>query len=174
MLIGDFKLAEHNHFVAMEYYGFILNRTYLLLLVSDCLVGIVANGIVAAEGGRGLVKWLSSRLAIRGDLADPKAYINAAFLGQMASIDLQEGDLSESHRANFRLPLNQVHAISFDPSPKWGMGYYPHDGKIRVVTRTLTREFIVLGNQSGRTVRDWLWTATTAANERGISTGKPS
>lgn len=52
MKFKDFVLKEGNHFVAMEYYNLILNRTYLCLLTEDYLIGLKVNGIVGVEGGK--------------------------------------------------------------------------------------------------------------------------
>lgn len=39
----------------------------------------------------------------------------------------------------------------------WGMGYYPHDGKVYIKTKDFRkREFIILGAQSGQSVKDSL------------------
>lgn len=49
MKFEDFELKDNNHFVAMQYYGLILNRTFLVLLTNDLLIGIKVNGLVSVE-----------------------------------------------------------------------------------------------------------------------------
>ena len=40
---------------------------------------------------------------------------------------------------------------------KWGMGYYPHDGKVYVKTKNgKKKEFIILGSQSGKEIENWI------------------
>jgi hypothetical protein len=49
MKIGDFEFTDKNHFVAMEYYWLILNRTFLILLMEDQLIGIKVHGPIGVE-----------------------------------------------------------------------------------------------------------------------------
>jgi hypothetical protein len=51
MKYKDFQLNDHNHFVAMQYYGIILNRTFLVILTNDLIIGIKVNGLISIEGG---------------------------------------------------------------------------------------------------------------------------
>jgi hypothetical protein len=44
MTLQEFGLREENHFVAMEYYRLIMNRTFLVLLTPEYLVGLKVNG----------------------------------------------------------------------------------------------------------------------------------
>ncbi len=39
------------------------------------------------------------------------------------------------------------------------MGYYPHDGRVTIETfENKKREFIILGNQSGQDIANWILT----------------
>ena len=56
-------------------------------------------------------------------------------------------------KSNFTIPYRDIASVSFDESKKWGMGPYPHDGKVFVTTKDGSkREFIILANQSGQSI----------------------
>lgn len=125
---------SHWWFVAMEYYALILNRTFLLTISGDRLHGKVCHGITSIDSGP-----VQSLMAVHGDLNDPKAYVKN---------DL----LTKPNHADFSLPLASIISVEYTQKKKWGMGYYPHDGRVFVETATGKREFIVLGNQSGQQI----------------------
>ena len=144
-------MSEHWSFVAMEYYALVLNRTYLVCVGDGEITGSVCRGLTSVEGGGDrLSRALAAKLAVHGDLADPASYINGA-------------TLSKDHRANFAIAFSEVNSVTYDPRKKWGMGYYPHDGRVHVTTRDWRREFIILGAQSGRDIAARLNAAIGAA-----------
>jgi hypothetical protein len=135
----------------MEYYALILNRTYLVRVGDGQIAGSVCRGLTAVEGGGDrLTREITARLAVQGELNDPASYVDAA-------------TLSKSHRANFAITLSDVQSVAYDPRKKWGMGYYPHDGRVTVATTRVRREFIILGGQSGREIARRLNSAVAAA-----------
>ncbi len=140
----------------MEYYALILNRTYLVLVDGTCINGIVCRGLTSIESGIGITRALTERLAVHGDLSDPSSYV----VGH---------ELVSHNSANFTIPLSEVTSIAYNPGKKWGMGYYPHDGRVFIQTRLRQRELIVLGDQSGRGIADLL----TASVERARRSTKP-
>lgn len=140
-------------FVGMEYYALLLNRTFVLSIDDAHLRGVRCRGLTSTAGGRdALARFINRRLAVTGDLDDPSSYI---------------GERRRPHRADFGIPLHAITAVVHDPRPKWGMGYYPHDGRVLVYTATGTREFIVLGRQSGRAIGDYLRRAAEQAKHAG-------
>jgi len=131
------------------------------------LVGIVANGLVSVKGGAdSLTRRITTRLAINGDLNNPFSYLNEKYLEKASSLDLLGDNLSESHRANFRYGFEDISSVNYDPSKKWGMGYYPHNGKVYITTHGKTREFIILGNQSGLAISERINNAIESANNQ--------
>ena len=74
MKLKDIELTNTNHFIAMQYYGLILNRTYLVLITSNHLIGLVANGLASVQGGDPLTSVLTSKMAVDGDLMNPLSY----------------------------------------------------------------------------------------------------
>ena len=157
MLLSDFKLIEGNHFVAMEYYGLILNRTFLILLTDTYMLGAVANGLVSAQAsGDPLTSIIIHSMAIHGDVQNPLSYVKEKYLRRLGSIDLLGEDFLEAHRANFRIAFSEIDEVSYNPRKKWGMGEYPHDGRVYVTVNWTKREFIILGDQSGEAIAIWI------------------
>ena len=128
MRLTDFKLVEGNHFVAMEYYALILNRTLLVLLTETSLIGVVANGLVSVRIGAGpLTSIITENLSIHGDLDNPLSYLKDKYLNRARHVDLLGDELLKLNRANFRMRFDEISEVTYDPRKKWGMGYYPHD-----------------------------------------------
>jgi hypothetical protein len=135
----------------MEYYALVLNRTYLVRVGDREITGSVCRGLTAAAGGadrltHGITRWLS----VPGNLADPASHVDHA-------------NLAETHRANFAIALSTVQSVAYDPRRKWGMGYYPHDGRVTIVTARKKRELIILGAQDGHEIGVRLKAAVQAA-----------
>ena len=156
MTLKDFELTEDNHFVAMEYYALILNRTYLVLMTNDYLIGLLGNGIVSVESSTGLyAKKITKSLAINGDLNNPHCYLKETYIRKIENVNLLDGSILTENKSNFIIKRNEIKKAWYDPRKKWGMGYYPHDGKVYIETIVRKkREFIILGNQSGRRIAD--------------------
>lgn len=156
MKIADFEFKDGNHFVAMEYYRLILNRTYLVILADDKLIGLVVNGLVSVEShGKGAI--ISNQMAISGDLTNPYAYIKGSYFGKIKNLDLFGDELLKANKANFRINRDDISNAVYDSGKKWGMGNYPHDGKVYLATKGgKKREFIILGNQNGNDIANWL------------------
>jgi len=154
MIFKDLKLNDYNHFVAMQYYGLILNRTYLVVLTNDLIIGIKVNGLISVEsGGNIIAKELSNAMAVKGDLQDPYSYIKSKYIDKVQNCELLDGSILNHDKANFVIQRKDIKTAYYDDKKKWGMGYYPHDGKVYVVTNDgKKKEFIMLGNQSGHKV----------------------
>ena len=81
MKLADTELTEDNHFVAMEYYALMLNRTFLIIKTADMLIGIQGNGMVSVEGGGDiLTRAITATMAVRGDLTNPYSYLKNEYL----------------------------------------------------------------------------------------------
>lgn len=143
MKLADFE-HEHNQFVALEYYAFIWNRTLLVLLTDAFLIGVVAAGLLAARPG--------TARALGASVEDPKWYIDKSYLRNVQTVDLLGEHFLQQNRGNFRMPYGEIAAVRYDAKRKWGMGGFPHNGRVYVSTRRRTRELIVLGDQSGATI----------------------
>lgn len=152
MRITEFQFSPNNHFVAMEYHWLILNRTFLILITDNELIGIKVHGPIGVESSDALVNLVP--LTVDGNLQNPYSYISAKYLDRIKDIDLKSNAFLKANTSNFRINKSDIVAVSYDKSKKWGMGYYPHDGKVYLRTRdNKKREFIILGSQSGQEIK---------------------
>ena len=160
MKFKDFEFNSDNHFIAMQYFGLILNRTYLVLLTKDRLFGIKVNGLVSVEsGGNILAREISNTMTVKGDLQNPYSYIKSKYLDKIQDLDLNDVDILKQDKSNFSIHRVDVINTYHDPNKKWGMGYYPHDGKVYVSTNDgKNKELIILGNQSGHKIANLILT----------------
>lgn len=145
----------------MEYYGLILNRTFLILLTKQSMIGVVANGIVSSKRHADPLTWLiTHKLMIHGNLNNHLSYLSDRYLKRVKNLDLQSEGFLEANRFNFRVYYDDISNIKYDSRKKWGMGGYPHDGKIYITINGTKREFIILGNQSGEKIDGWIRSRT--------------
>lgn len=151
MKLKDIELTDDNHFVAMEYYYLILNRTFLVIKSKGLLIGIQGNGLVSVEGGKDiLTREITSNMAIKGDLTNSYSYLKNKYLEKIADLNLTDGSIVAANKTNFLIKLSDIKSAIYNPSKKFGMGPYPHDGRVTIETYDNNkREFIILGNQSG-------------------------
>lgn len=158
MKLKDIELTVKNHFVAMEYYFLILNRTFFIIKTKDFLIGIQGNGLVSVEGGKDtLTRQITSNLAIKGDLTNPYSYLKNKHLEKIADLDLIDGSILEVNKTNFLIKTSDIKSATYNPAKKFGMGPYPHDGRVTIETYDNNkREFIILGNQSGESIANFI------------------
>ena len=155
MKISEFKFTPDNHFVAMEYYWLILNRTFLVLITDTVLIGIKVHGPIGVQSHDPLVNLLP--LSTAGDLQNPYSYIDMKYIDRIKDTDLKSNAFLRINGANFRINRSDIIETTYDNTKKWGMGYYPHDGKVYIRTRDdKKRGFIVLGAQSGQGIKNTL------------------
>jgi len=152
MKLKDIQLTDSNHFVAMQYYGLIFNRTYLVLIANNNLIGIVANGLVSVQSNDPLASIITSQISVDDDLNNPLSYLKDKYLKRAEHLNLLNDNLKSVNSANFKINIKDIVSAEFDPSKKWGMGPYPHDGKIYITTNDKKHEFIILGSQSGKKI----------------------
>lgn len=158
MTFKEINFYQRNYFVAMEYHSLILNRTYLVLFHEEHLIGIKVNGYVGAELDKDpLSNYISRIWAIKGDLKSSKSYINKKYTKKIEHLDLLGDEILKIERANFRIPYSDITEVIHNEKKKWGMGYYPHDGRVRIKTKSgKKKEFIILGAQSGFNIKNRL------------------
>lgn len=160
MKLKDIELTDDNHFVAMEYFYLILNRTFLVIKTNGYLTGIQGNGLVSVEGGKDiLTRQITSNMAIKGDLTNPYSYLKNKYLEKITDLNLIDGSIVEANKTNFLIKLSDIKSANYNPSKKFGMGPYPHDGRVVIETfDNKKREFIILGNQSGKNIANLITT----------------
>jgi len=158
MILQDFALQEGNYFIAMQYHTLILNRTYLVLITDDFLIALKVNGAISVEGGKdNLTRKVTGTFAVSGDLDNPFSYIKNKYLQPLLKQDVYSSSILAQDKANFRIDKKDIVKVTYDRRKKWGMGYYPHDGRVYIKTNDgKTREFIILGEQSGEAIAEWI------------------
>jgi hypothetical protein len=152
------------HFVAMEYYGLVLNRTFLILVTDDYLIGLKVNGLVSEVTKTDpLIDLMASPFAIKDNLENPYSYIKDKYLKKISDLDIHSDEILKINSSNFKINREDIAEVAHVKGKKWGMGDYPHDGKVTIKTREKgIREFIVLGSQSGSEIEKMLGAAPTA------------
>jgi hypothetical protein len=157
MKLKEFNFEKGNHFVAMEYYGLILNRTFVVLLNQNGLTGLKVNGLVSVQGGDPITFAITSLMSVNGDTSNPYSYIKASYLKKLENLDLTSREILDVSSCNFNLSSRDIEEVTFTTKKKWGMGPYPHDGRVFVKLRSgKKREFIILGNQSAEDITNWI------------------
>ncbi len=149
--LKNFKLTKDNHFVAMEYYALILNRTFLVLITKDHLIAIKGNGPVAeGNSNNELANKIARPLVIENNLENPYSYLKQKYIRQFEHEDFSPDSIVSNSKISFVIDRASITDARHDPKKKWGMGLYPHDGKVYVrATNHRKRELIILGSQSG-------------------------
>jgi hypothetical protein len=134
ILAGEFLESDRLavpalHFVAIEYYWLIWNRTFVVFITPDGLYGWKASGAVT-NAKRDYYEPLVE-LASEPELAQD--------LGAIRKLSKLNG--------GFLIARSDIASVESSYKLKWGMGGIPHSGRITVTTNTgHSREFIVLGN----------------------------
>jgi hypothetical protein len=129
--------AEVAGFVGMEYYGLILNRTYVVFVARQGLYGWKAEGIVSA----GQTSFFEPYQTM---LADPDLMRDQGAIEDLAGL-----------KGGFFIPVADIASVEASDKSKWGMGGIPHSGRIQIgLTNGKSREFILLGSVSPEAIRD--------------------
>lgn len=158
MKLKDYPLEEGNHFIAMEYYNLIFNRTFLVLIVENYLIGLQVRGIVSVDvrDKQSIEHLILEKMVVTGDLENPYSYISDKYLLEINALNILGEEILNVKKANFKIHLSEIESVTYNSKRKWGMGYYPHDGKVYVKTKNKKKEFIILGNQSGKEIENWI------------------
>lgn len=120
-------------FAAMEYYGLILNRSFLVYVSEKGLYGLKFDDMADSkqpEFFKPALEELDNPWFTPGTEAFDKAMMQS--------------------KRNFFIDRSQIEAVTFDPSSKWGMGKIPHVGRLRLRLKTgKKRDLILLGHAYG-------------------------
>lgn len=139
--------------MAVEYYALMLNRTLIVLLTPTHLLGVKVNGMLSVEGGKDPITRAITRAMAVQDVNNPYAYGRGKYLNEVAELDLASEEIIQKSSGNFRLAYADITNVQHDPRKKWGMGPYPHDGKVYVTTKAgQKKELILVGQQNGAAV----------------------
>ena len=132
------------NFIAMQYYGLLLNRTYRVYVTDLYLCAAKVSGLLASPRSVS-EKWY-----------DPEFYVKQSLADQYDHIDPASPALLAQDRANFQIARHSITGIDYYPK-KWGMGAVPYSGRLVVNTSANTsHELILLGRQDAETIRSGL------------------
>lgn len=116
-------------FVAMEYYGLISNRTFVIFVAPDGLYGWKAEGLVDCSTPFFF-------RAFEQMLDDDNLMTNPEAVRRLSQL-----------KGGFFIPRTEIVSVEAVYKQKWGMGPIPHSGRIKVrMVSGRSREFILLGN----------------------------
>jgi hypothetical protein len=133
-------------FVAMEYYGLILNRTFAIFVAPNALYGWKARGPVSSDHP-GYYEPYQEMFSDQDLMRD---------IGAVSDLSKLEG--------GFVIQGSEIASIEASDKSKWGMGRIAHSGRIRIVlTNGKVREFILLGSVSPDVIRDKIVSIQTAS-----------
>ncbi len=157
------SVGQTREFTAMEYVGGIGNRI-LKVWVTDSLIFAAKVKGMTSETTFSQID--NTELVIpRYKRDDPNSYINEKRILSYHDIDfskLTPKVFLEIDSKNFVIRKIDIKEAYHNPKKKWGMGRYPHNGRIVIVSipsefnRKKTREFILVGNQDERPILNWI------------------
>lgn len=155
--------AQTNEFIAMEYVGGIGNRI-LKVWVTDSLIfaakvkGYTVESLFNTDRNPELVIPYSKR-------NDPNSYVNKKKAQPYDSVDfstITPRRFCEMDIENFVICKIDIIKVYHNPKKKWGMGRYPHNGRIIIVSspgefnNKKEREFILIGAQDEKPILNWI------------------
>jgi hypothetical protein len=139
--------AKPPYFIAMEYKG-MLNCIYKIYITDSLVMGAKVNGYITVQPNFGLGTSISFK-----HMHEPEAYVNKKKDEKYDDLLNDPDAFLKTDKQNFIIRISDIKRVYHDPTPKWGMGYYPHTGKIMVEALKTTgnpkadREFILVGDQ---------------------------
>lgn len=127
-------------FLAMEYYGLILNRTFAISATNTMVSGAKMFGVVGSpRSALGIYKW-----------QDPRNFIDRKTQDKYRGVSPESPEFLAVNRDNFQINCADIVGIRFSPKKKLSMGGIPHSGTIILSVRDQKpREFILLGDHDG-------------------------
>ena len=134
------------HFIAMEYKG-MSNCIYKVYVTDSLIYGAKVNGYITVEPNFGM-----GRSIPKDRMHDPEAYVDRTMDKYDDALPYHAAFL-RNDMDNFIIRRSDIRKISHNPKKKWGMGYYPHAGRIEIETirtpenRRGDRALILIGDQ---------------------------
>lgn len=130
-------------FVAMEYWGLFLNRTFVIFVNKERVLGLKVKGIVGASPVYLLKKY-----------QDPNTFITTRSRKKYSNLENVSDDaVLELDWHNFIIQANEINEIIQTTDKKANMGTVPHSGRIFITDKNgKKREFILLGTQDVLTI----------------------
>lgn len=134
------------HFVAMEYKG-MSNCIYKVYVTDSLIFGAKVNGYITVQPNFGMGTSIPKE-----KMHDPESYV-ARSMDKYDDLLSDHSAFLKADKDNFIIQRSDIKRVFLDPMKKWGMGYYPHSGKIEIeaiktpMNRKGNRELILVGDQ---------------------------
>jgi hypothetical protein len=127
-------------FLAMEYYGLMMNRTFAISATKSMVCGAKMFGVVGSpRSGLGMYLW-----------RDPRNFIDRKTEEKYRGVSPESTEFLSVNKDNFQINCADVVGIAFSGKKKLSMGGIPHSGTLTLETKGhKPREFILLGDQDG-------------------------
>jgi hypothetical protein len=134
------------HFIAMEYKG-MSNCIYKVYVTDSLIFAAKVNGYITVQPNFGMGTSIP-----KDKMYDPEAYVDRK-MDRYDDLLTDHTAFLKADKENFIIQRTDIKRVYHDPSKKWGMGYYPHMGKVEIeapktpMNRKGDREFILVGDQ---------------------------
>lgn len=148
IIINDIRVNEPPHFIAMEYKGF-SNCIYKVYITDSLIMCAKVNGYITVEPNFGIGTTIP-----KTSMHNPEAYVDSTMAAKYPDLPSDIPGFLKANNQNFIIRKKDIADITFNPQKKWGMGYYPHNGRVivkvkeKVYNNKTEREFILIGDQN--------------------------
>jgi hypothetical protein len=123
-------------FVALECYGLILDRTFVVFIAPEGLYGWKAEGGLSTTRGMYFAPYANM-------LKDDELMRNHEAVRRLSRL-----------QGGFFIPRADITSADVINKQKWGMGLVPHSGRIRIrIASGGSREFILLGSVDAKSIQ---------------------
>ena len=127
-------------FVALCYYGLVLNRTYRVIVTERVFAGARVRGL------------LSAPLVVTERHDDPEFYVSEKLDRRYAGVDPESSAFLAVDPANFQIARETIERIELIERRKWGLGGIPSPGRIVIHHPGGRRELILIGRQDAAAI----------------------
>jgi hypothetical protein len=134
------------YFIAMQYIG--LSNCILKVFVTDTTIMLAkVNGYITISPSFGLGTAVPKNV-----MHDPEAYVNKKMDSKFTpDLLANRQQFLKNSRLNYIIAKKDIRSIYHNPEKKWGMAYYPHNGRIMIVYKKsslIPTELILVGDQN--------------------------
>ena len=127
-------------FIALTYYGLVLNRTYRVIVTDRMVCGARVRGLMSAPA------------VVTPAHDDPESYPNSKLDARYAGLDPESPEFLLADRANFQIPRESIERVELVERRKWGLGGIPSPGRIVLHCGDARRELILIGRPNAAAI----------------------
>jgi hypothetical protein len=163
-LIVNNIFGQKKEFIAMEYVGGIGNRILKVRITDSLIFAAKVKGLTSETTPYSFIN--DTELVIPNEVRDnPNVYVQGKKELLYLDIDFDKITPEEFLRinsSNFVIRKRDISSFYHNPKKKWGMGNYPHNGRIFIVStpsrfnKKEKREFILVGEQDEKPILEWI------------------